>query len=228
MPARACQQDDYNRGMSVFGRWVLAEMARRRWTHQRLADAAGVGRTTVTTWLAGQRVPDTVSLLKLAVALNIHRYVIIDVVARSLEHQEAALVNTSGPQDVTALPLFRVGSSADEPTTGHEPEVFLWDAPFPLVDMGDYFALAMDNGDLEPDISEGEIAIIHRRGQILAGCLVCVIVEGRYRLRRVSRRGSVYFVADNDPMTLMPLREAEVVGVVLEKHLRRLLYPPTE
>lgn len=214
--------------MSVFGRWVLAEMAKRRWTHQRLANAAGVGRSTVTTWLGGERVPDTVSLLKLASALNIHRYVIIDVIARSLEHTDATLVNDFGPQDVTALPLYRAGSLADEPAGGDEPEVFLWDAPFPLIDMSDYFALAIETDELEPDISPGEVAIVHRGGQILAGCLACVLIDRRYRLRRVTRRGSVFFVGTNDPASLMPLREAEVVGVVLEKHLRRLLYPPSE
>lgn len=221
----------YTSRMGSFDRWLQDEMHARSYRRQRdLALAAGVSRAAVTAWLAGRYLPDIASVLGLERALGKHRFVILDVIRHSLldgSGRSSAIMAGSDAQDLIPLPRYRQGAPSTT-VVADQPAVYLWESPLPVTEMQQYFAIECLSPDLAPHIGMGEIAIVLRGGQVLPGCFVCCEEDGLLQLRRVYRVGSMLLVGSQREGAV-PLREAGVIGVVIEARPKpRPLYPPSD
>lgn len=67
---------------SYFATWLQEQVATRDWTERELAERVGVSRAAVCRWLAGNRVPNAISLPRLADALSVSWPVVASVLAR--------------------------------------------------------------------------------------------------------------------------------------------------
>lgn len=65
-----------------FAAWLQEQVTSRDWTERELAERVGVSRAAVCRWLAGNRVPNAVSLPLLADALSVPWPVVASVLAR--------------------------------------------------------------------------------------------------------------------------------------------------
>lgn len=217
-----CQGGSYTDPMSKrFGQWLDQTLKQRGITHQAVADAIGTARSTVSLWTAGNRVPDTRHLIPLA------KFLRIDYLFLTSLLDETPPV--PGQRRVVPLPLYRSGRATPNDWGGASMDgTVYWEPQFPVSDLTQYFALNVTGTCLEPVIFDGDRVIVHRNGMVVAGCYVVVSMDGQTLVKRYEEGGGGPYLATNTDEIVVPLGEAEIIGVVIETQpAPRRLYPPS-
>ena len=199
--------------------------AERGWTQNELAKRSGVARTNLASIETGKVMkPATETILKLARAFNINE--------RELYHAAGYILDTSV--------LVRLGKESSEdilerlriiiPYTVPIYEDFPFHAGSP-VEPVDHVAMVRDRAKgrklegyivhgncLEPEISDNNIIIVDRDGQIDNGDIVAALVDGELYLARLRKIAGEVYLENNDGR--IKLEECQIAAPVIEVRKR--------
>lgn len=184
----------------------------RRFSQHALAERLGISQQAVGKWETGKSTPDPATLREIAD--------IFEVSVDLLLGRELIPPASAGAAGEVLLPILgtvRAGYGAlafqeyrgTEPASVHSPE--------------EYFYLVVSGDSMEPRISSGDLALVHRQPDVESGELAVVLVDGEEgTLKRVVKRdGAVILQPFNQsyqPQIFMgeELSQLTIVGKVVE------------
>ena len=165
-----------------------------------LADYVGVSANTVTSWCAGQKVP---RMDKLDMICNFFR------VERSDLLQPREESNVPQPQlcalDVIKIPLLGRVVAGDPREAIQEADEFLYIPAMNHRRSEDFFALRVCGESMEPNLMDGDIAIVHIQPDVDSGQIAVVLIDNQdSTVKRVFiSQDGITLVADN-PAVFQP------------------------
>ena len=162
-----------------------------------LADFVGVSANTVTSWCAGQKIP---RMDKLDMICNFFHVERSDLLQLKTEAQQ----NLS-TMDVIKIPLLGRVVAGDPQEAIQEADEFLYIPAMGHKRSEDYFALRVCGESMEPNLLDGDIAIVHIQPEIDSGQIAVVLIDNQdSTVKRVFiSQDGITLVADN-PAVFQP------------------------
>lgn len=78
------------------------------------------------------------------------------------------------------------------------------------------FAVKVGGADMEPELHDGDFAVVRPQPAVLAGSLVAVQLDGGFAVRRLAeRRRTLYLLTPDPSRPAVPLGKREVLGKVI-------------
>lgn len=199
--------------------------AERGLTQDELANRSGVDRGTLASIETGKaKNPTTTNLLKLARAFNIRPEELYQAAGYIFDTNVLLRLAKETPEDI--LDRLRVAISSHVPVY----EDFPFHAGAPVEPM-DYVPVVKERAKgrnlegyiargrcLEPEISDGNIIIVDRDGQIEHGDIVACLVDGMLHLARLRKIADELFLENNDGR--IKLEQDTIAAPVIEVRRR--------
>ncbi len=160
-----------------------------------LADYVGVSANTVTSWCAGQKVP---RMDKLDMICNFFRVERSELL-QPHEEADAKSSHSITAMDVIKIPLLGRVVAGDPREAIQEADEFLYIPAMNHRRSEDFFALRVCGESMEPNLMDGDIAIVHIQPDVESGQIAVVLIDNNdATVKRVfiSEEG-ITLVADN-------------------------------
>ena len=181
-----------------------------------LADYLGVSTNTVTSWCTGQKVPRTDKLDKICNFFRVERSDLLQ------PHDESPPLTA---MDVIKIPLLGRVVAGDPQEAIQEADEFIYIPSMNHRRSDDYFALRVNGESMEPNLMDGDIAIVHIQPDVDSGQIAVVLIDNQdSTVKRVFiTPDGITLVADN-PAVFKPTfysneacttRPVKVIGRVI-------------
>lgn len=219
-----CQQVVYTLPMmntARFGAWLNQEIVARKTTQARVAAGVGVGRTTVTGWVAGNK-PDVDHLAQLAVLWNVPLKDVWEQL--DLELPEVDREHDELPRPLRIPIIDDVAADQEDEWIGIV-DYTSWVPDTPGADASKLFAVRVHGSCLEPFICDGDIAIADAGLKPVEGDYVVIRVDqGRSQVKILERRGArwVYVAEDGKEVAFREVIEVRGVVVTTQRPRERM------
>ena len=190
------------------------------WSQEELADQMNVTRQSVSKWEGAQSVPDLEKMLRLSELFGVSTDYLLGCAPAPITSAVAA---ADGPREFP-IPIIGTvragfGAFAFEEDYGEEYAR--------IKDPGSYFYLLVKGDSMEPRISDGDLALVHRQPTLENGDLGVVIFgEGEGTLKKFIRRGNTIILQPFNnvyaPQIIMgeDLEHLYIAGKVVETRAR--------
>lgn len=158
-----------------------------------LADYVGVSANTVTSWCAGQKVPRMDKLDMICNFFHVERSALLQ------PHDDSAKSPQLDAIDVIKIPLLGRVVAGSPQEAIQEADEFLYIPAMGHKRPEDYFALRVYGESMEPNLQDGDIAIVRIQPEIESGQIAVVLIDNQdSTVKRVfiSEEG-ITLVADN-------------------------------
>lgn len=108
-----------------FGEWLGDELNRLRLTQQEFADAAGVGQSTVSSWIAGETRPRRRAIPQIAAALGVEPVKVSDVLQFGAPPRDQEPITPITEQMLIDDPLLNLWAAHGEEFSADEREMLM-------------------------------------------------------------------------------------------------------
>lgn len=159
-----------------------------------LADYVGVSANTVTSWCAGQKVPRMDKLDMICAFFHVERSDLLQ--ARDSSSTDANRIDAI---DVIKIPLLGRVVAGDPQEAIQEADEFIYIPSMNHRRSDDYFALRVNGESMEPNLMDGDIAIVHIQPDVDSGQIAVVLIDNQdSTVKRVFKsQDGITLVADN-------------------------------
>jgi SOS-response transcriptional repressor LexA len=192
-----------------FACWLAKQLSSRGWTGRELSRRADLSPSTISRWLAGNRLPYPTHLHKLAGALGIPYENVL-----SKAGYDVGRTRSMERMPVIMVPIVPWTAAASP----EEGQVLDWTytLPRPRAASPEIFAVVVEGSCMEPEIKSGDVAIVNPDLSSRSGDVVLVRVGDQTMVKRVRAvNDEIWLEADNGG----PVRidgEAELIGVIIQ------------
>lgn len=211
--------------MNLLGIKIKELRALREWTQNELAKRAGIPRTNLASIETGKVVkPGTDTLLKLARAFKVRPEELYEAAGYIIDTSVLVRLPKETPEEI--LERLRLV----HPVTVPIYEDFPLHAGTPVEPI-DYVPIVRDRARgkrlegyiahgkcLEPEVTDGNIIIVDRDGQIEHGDIVAALVDGMLYLARLRKIADELFLENNDGR--IKLEQDTIAAPVIEVRRR--------
>ncbi len=139
-----------------------------------LADYVGVSANTVTSWCAGQKVPRMDKLDMICAFFHVERSDLLQ--ARDSSSTDANRIDAI---DVIKIPLLGRVVAGDPQEAIQEADEFIYIPSMNHRRSDDYFALRVNGESMEPNLMDGDIAIVHIQPDVDSGQIAVVLIDNQ-------------------------------------------------
>ncbi len=159
-----------------------------------LADYVGVSANTVTSWCAGQKVPRMDKLDMICAFFHVGRSDLLQ--AHDSSGDDVSRIDA---MDVIKIPLLGRVVAGDPQEAIQEADEFLYIPATGHKRPEDYFALRVYGESMEPNLQDGDIAIVRIQPEIESGQVAVVLIDNQdSTVKRVFKsQDGITLVADN-------------------------------
>ena len=204
----------------IFADKLILLRKKAGWSQEELADQMNVTRQSVSKWEGAQSVPDLEKMLRLSELFGVSTDYLLGCAPAPITSAVAA---ADGPREFP-IPIIGTvragfGAFAFEEDYGEEYAR--------VKDPGSYFYLLVKGDSMEPRISDGDLALVHRQPTLENGDLGVVIFgEGEGTLKKFIRRGNTIILQPFNnvyaPQIIMgeDLEHLYIAGKVVETRAR--------
>ena len=204
----------------IFADKLILLRKKAGWSQEELADQMNVTRQSVSKWEGAQSVPDLEKMLRLSELFGVSTDYLLGCAPALITSAVAA---ADGPREFP-IPIIGTvragfGAFAFEEDYGEEYAR--------VKDPGSYFYLLVKGDSMEPRISDGDLALVHRQPTLENGDLGVVIFgEGEGTLKKFIRRGNTIILQPFNnvyaPQIIMgeDLEHLYIAGKVVETRAR--------
>jgi len=204
----------------IFADKLILLRKKAGWSQEELADKMNVTRQSVSKWEGAQSVPDLEKMIRLSKLFGVSTDYLLGCAPAPITSAVAA---ADGPREFP-IPIIGTvragfGAFAFEEDYGEEYAR--------VKDPGSYFYLLVKGDSMEPRISDGDLALVHRQPTLENGDLGVVIFgEGEGTLKKFIRRGNTIILQPFNnvyaPQIIMgeDLEHLYIAGKVVETRAR--------
>ena len=159
-----------------------------------LADYVGVSANTVTSWCAGQKVPRMDKLDMICAFFHVERS---DLLQAHDSSSDSA--NRIGALDMIKIPVLGRVVAGDPREAIQEADEFMYIPSMDHRRSEDYFALRVFGESMEPNLMDGDIAIVRIQPDVDSGQVAVVLIDNQdSTVKRVFKsQDGITLVADN-------------------------------